>query len=94
MSEIVGPPPYEAAERINFANPEWANFVRETAMTVERLGIGEDRLDTVFRKMTMLDDFDHADLVSLAKRYGIKRDGVQPYDLKWLCKYSGVVDCL
>ena len=47
-------------------------------MTVERLGIGEDRLDTVFRKMTMLDDFDHADLVSLAKRYGIKRDGVQP----------------
>ena len=27
---------------------------------------------------TMFDDFDHADLVSLAKRYGIKRDGVQP----------------
>ena len=27
---------------------------------------------------TMFDDFDHADPVSLAKRYGIKRDGVQP----------------
>ena len=42
----------------------------------------------------MFDDFENADLVSLAKRYGIKWDGVQPYDLKWLCKYSGVVDCL
>ena len=37
---------------------------------------------------TMFDDVDHADLVSLAKRYGIKRDGVQPYDLKWLSSAS------
>ena len=58
-------------------------------MTVERLGIGEDRLDTVFRKMTMLDDFDHADLVSLAKR-GTVSGRVDPLSDTWPCAITRV----